>query len=87
MKVKFDFKEPLYASQGVKKDELALLIKNKSIFRSKLHGRPIPPDGKSLLWQPISRQLPKGVKEENIQSSSNQCDNSFLALTIVQLST
>ena len=50
IKVKFDFKDPRYASQGINKDSIVLLIRDKDIFRSKVHGRSIPETGISLLW-------------------------------------
>ena len=52
MELKFEFEDPMYVSKDIKLDQIILELKNKKIFRSRIHGRPIPIplDGNGLYW-------------------------------------
>ena len=60
--IHINFTNPLFISQGQERDEIVLIVKNPSWFRSALTGNPIDANlGKIAATLP--RQLPVGVEE------------------------
>ena len=76
MLVQIDFDDPYLVSQGDLNDQCKVQLCDTSQIVSELSGEPLPKEN-SKVFAPIPRQLPHGVKEEEVQQQAN----SFAAAT------
>ena len=53
MEIQVNFTNPENVNQGSVTDQIVLVVKDKSIFRSAKHGKVIPMNDESLLWSPV----------------------------------
>ena len=82
--IQIDFTDPSLISKGNYNDQLNINVKNPMMFIS-TQGAVLDSKSKLKLVHPLRRQLPKGVKEEELQDIASSVGYGMTILAFINL--